>query len=390
MDEQGLAQHRADRKRGSSLLVPRLQFKRRHMATRKGELKARQFDPRGNAPMIVTGSDCSGLDTATAALKMAGLEPCTVFLSEKDAHARKVLESNYATGGAYAVEGIGPPCQPFSMAGLQNGLHDKRAHVLLRVLQTIKTIQPLTFALENVKPLARHKKFKLLFDFILAFLRSIEDANGEKVYQVECKVLDTSVVGGLPQASVSSLLDCTDVSDLHHGMTTEKGKARVQQHLVSVAKMIQDSILKCSATKASQDAVWCADVGCSLKRGATALPEKSPTLTHSRCKSGGHMLLPMQRHMTLNEIEELQGFPGGHLRIPAGVSKKKYAGMLGNAFTVSVIGRVALNLLKMVGKVPPEHFDPWAMPSMKHDFVDYSRFSGMKCRCVRRDGHTDS
>ena len=82
----------------------------------------------------------------------------------------------------------GPPCQPFSMAGLQNGLHDKRAHVLLRVLQTIKTIQPLTFALENVKPLARHKKFKLLFDFILAFLRSIEDANGKKVYQVECKV----------------------------------------------------------------------------------------------------------------------------------------------------------------------------------------------------------
>ena len=171
--------------------------------------------------MIVTGSDCSGLDTATAALKMAGLEPCTVFLSEKDAHARKVLESNYATGGAYAVDGIGglphagskprifnnimarddselsaeidlytagPPCQPFSMAGLQNGLQDKRADVLLRVLQTIKTIQPLTFALENVKPLARHKKFKLLFDFILAFLRSIEDANGEKVYQVECKV----------------------------------------------------------------------------------------------------------------------------------------------------------------------------------------------------------
>ena len=72
--------------------------------------------------------------------------------------------------------------------GLQNGLQDKRADVLLRVLKTIKTIQPLTFALENVKPLARHKKFKLLFDFILAFLRSIEDANGKKVYQVECKV----------------------------------------------------------------------------------------------------------------------------------------------------------------------------------------------------------
>ena len=65
------------------------------------------------------------------------------------------------------------------------------------------------------------------------------------------------------------------------------------------------------------------------------------------------MLLPTQRYMTLNEIEELQGFPGGHLRIPAGVSKKKYAGMLGNAFTVSVIGRVALNLLKWSARCPP-------------------------------------
>lgn len=95
------------------------------------------------------------------------------------------------------------------------------------------------------------------------------------------------------------------------------------------------------------------------------------------------MLLPMKRYMTLTELEELQGFPGGHLRIPSGVSKNKYAGMLGNAFTVSVIGRVALNLLKMVGKVDLEHCDPWAMQSMKHDMIDYGRFAGMKRRCLR-------
>ena len=82
-----------------------------------------------------------------------------------------------------------------------------------------------------------------------------------------------------------------------------------------------------------QDAVWVADVGSGPTRKCKALPEVSPTLTRSRCKLGGHMLLPMKRYMTLVELEELQGFPGGHLRVPAGVTAQHYAGMLGNAFT---------------------------------------------------------
>jgi hypothetical protein len=82
-----------------------------------------------------------------------------------------------------------------------------------------------------------------------------------------------------------------------------------------------------------QDAVWVADVGRGPTRKCKALPEVSPTLTRSRCKLGGHMLLPMKRYMTLVELEELQGFPGGHLRVPAGVTAQQYAGMLGNAFT---------------------------------------------------------
>ena len=43
----GLAQHRADRKRGSSLLVPRLQFKRRHRATRLLGFKPKAFQAQG-------------------------------------------------------------------------------------------------------------------------------------------------------------------------------------------------------------------------------------------------------------------------------------------------------------------------------------------------------
>ena len=69
------------------------------------------------------------------------------------------------------------------------------------------------------------------------------------------------------------------------------------------------------------------------------------------------MLLPHRRYMTIHELEELQGFPCGQSRIPAGVTLKAYAGMLGNAFSVPVVGRVALALLKTVGRIKDFSWD---------------------------------
>ena len=64
--------------------------------------------------------------------------------------------------------------------------------------------------------------------------------------------------------------------------------------------------------------------------------------------------------MTLREIELLQGFPSGWLRFPPGVSEQQAACMLGNAFTVSVIGRIALRLLKTLGIVDDDAcVDAW-------------------------------
>ena len=74
------------------------------------------------------------------------------------------------------------------------------------------------------------------------------------------------------------------------------------------------------------------------------------------------MLLPMKRYMTLVELKELLGFPGGHLRVPAW-----------QRFHSSVIGRVALAPLKTIGKVDDGVTDPWAALSAQHGF-DFSRF----------------
>ena len=136
-----------------------------------------------------------------------------------------------------------------------------------------------------------------------------------------------------------------------------------------------------------QDAVWCVDVGASKSRTGQAVPEKSFTLTRSRSRTGVYMILPHRRFMTLHEVEALQGFPEGHLRIPAGVSPKQYAAMLGNAFTVSVVGRVSLHLLKVIGKIPWNYPDPWATEAVTKGF-DFSRFNNKKQ--AKKRSHQDT
>ena len=189
--------------------------KKKVAATRcgKGELNPRIFCSKSqDATPITTGSDCSGLDTLTASLMMAGLRLVAKFLTEKDAKTRQMLQSQFEHGGAYytacdefpridsdvmvrdygSLESVDiytarPPCQPYSAAGLQRGLQDGRGIVLLRVLQTIETTKPSSFALENVKPLASHKKNRPIFKFILAFLRDVKDDRGKPLYEVRWK-----------------------------------------------------------------------------------------------------------------------------------------------------------------------------------------------------------
>ena len=85
----------------------------------------------------------------------------------------------------------------------------------------------------------------------------------------------------------------------------------------------------------------------------------SPCLTRTRVVGGGHWVTNMRRMMTRREVEALQGFPAGRILLPAGISDKMCVGMLGNAFTVPVVGRVCLAPLRAVGLVDPTRPDVW-------------------------------
>ena len=56
----------------------------------------------------------------------------------------------------------------------------------------------------------------------------------------------------------------------------------------------------------------------------------------------------MRHMMTRREAEALQGFPAGHVFLPAGISDKMRAGMLGGVVTVQAVGCMCLALPRAV------------------------------------------
>ena len=80
--------------------------------------------------------------------------------------------------------------------------------------------------------------------------------------------------------------------------------------------------------------------------------DKSPCLTASGRRSGGSWVANLSTHLLIEEMEALQGIPEGRLSWPSGTTRSKYGVMVGNSFTVGVIGRIALRLLKTIGKLP--------------------------------------
>ena len=87
-----------------------------------------------------------------------------------------------------------------------------------------------------------------------------------------------------------------------------------------------------------------------------------PCLSKSRC-DGRLWLLNLNRKMTITEMARLQGFPDNRLKFPVYkspvVNARRYCRSLADASTVSVVGRVALRLLRAIGIASPEVRDPW-------------------------------
>jgi DNA (cytosine-5)-methyltransferase 1 len=92
----------------------------------------------------------------------------------------------------YCVENsIVHNCQPFSIAGKQEGFNDERSNVFWKILKIIDKHTPNYIVLENVKNLISHDKGKTF--------KTIKENLENRGYNIKYKVLNTSSITGIPQ-----------------------------------------------------------------------------------------------------------------------------------------------------------------------------------------------
>tara|TARA_A100001015_G_C14981629_1_gene709705 strand:- start:503 stop:1435 length:933 start_codon:yes stop_codon:yes gene_type:complete len=84
----------------------------------------------------------------------------------------------------------GFPCQPFSIAGNQEGFNDERSNVFWKIIEILKSHKPNIIILENVKNLTTHDKSKT-FKIIKEEIEKIG-------YKIKYKVLDTKQISKIP------------------------------------------------------------------------------------------------------------------------------------------------------------------------------------------------
>lgn len=343
-------------------------------------------------------TECSGLEPLPYALDKLGLHGKYVIEAacEIDPKCREVIKACHAGNArprrlyrditARRPAGLpdhdlyvaGFPCQPFSCAGVGQGVHDSKGRGLIikHVVAALRAKLPTAFILENVKGLVTQRHLHT-FQAILHELRTM----GNGAYRVGYKVLDTShyglpqhrertyIVGCLrtackgrapftwpppkPMRPLSSLLKGipTSASQRHRCLVREKDFLKRSTVLVrgrlrrAYRKMRYrginpyDTELPLVVDIEGSNAHWMAG--------------RSLCLTHSR--GHGFYLPALGRMTSIKERLQLQGLPVViHEKCVNRVSDRQLGGMIGNAMTVDVLVALLSRLLPACGLTPGE------------------------------------
>jgi hypothetical protein len=101
------------------------------------------------------------------------------------------------------------------------------------------------------------------------------------------------------------------------------------------------------------------DVACS-RRYANTMVNVMPCLTRARGRFGGYWVSTRGRLTTISELFRFQGLSPYAINFRSlGIAEYEMAGMLGNAMTLPVCGRVLRRLLFAAGLVDTLPLDPW-------------------------------
>jgi DNA (cytosine-5)-methyltransferase 1 len=243
----------------------------------------------------------------------------------------------------------GFPCQPYSIAGLRQGLDDEkgRGQVFLSILDILKKAQPKAFMLENVKGMLSHDGGRTV-----SFMC---DELAKKGYIVfEPTVLNSMTHGGVPQnrERVFIVGFRKDLGDVEFSFPDQIKMGKTLKQTLEVnevdKKYFYDDRYDCYAE--IKEAVTSYDTAYQWRRKYVRENKSNvcPALT-ANMGSGGHNVPLVKvkngiRKLTPRECANLQGFPGDFV-IPTNMADVHLYHQFGNSVTVPLIRRIAQNLV---------------------------------------------
>ena len=240
----------------------------------------------------------------------------------------------------------GFPCQPFSVAGYRKGFEDTdRGNQFFNIVRILKIKKPMGFLLENVKNLKGHDKGKTF--------KIIEETLKELGYHTKVKVLNSMEYGNVPQNR-----ERVYIVGFKNKKYADKFSFPLPVDLkVKITDLLEESVPKkyyyegTSLYPKLKDSIKNRNTVYQWRRQYVRENKKGvcPTLT-ANMGMGGHnvpIVLDKKGIRKLSPLEclRIQGFPKGY-KIPQGIADSRIYKQAGNSVTVTVMERVAKNIIK--------------------------------------------
>ena len=312
------------------------------------------------------GSMFAGIGGICLAFKQNGCK--IVWANEIDKYACKTYRLNF--GDDYLVEGdiqkinatdipkfdiltAGFPCQSFSSVGLLKGFNDPRGNLFFETARVINAVKPKVVFFENVANLLKHDDGKT-FDIICKTLESLQ-------YNFKFKVMNAKEYGNLPQQrnriyivafkdekvmqnfefpepiplkrSAFDLFDKDRQADKYY-MDGHRMWERMMEYMDDRNRVYRFTDWGLSRGMAGICPTLLAAMGSRFERIPFFYDDYSVRL------------------ITPREAARLQGFPEEYI-LPSENEKQVYK-QIGNSVAVSVVSRIAENIIKALSQKTAE------------------------------------
>lgn len=295
------------------------------------------------------GGICLGFKNAGAELLWANEYDKFACITYRENFSHKLYEGDVWKIDETQLDKVdilcaGFPCQPFSVAGKRLGFDDDRGNHFFRVVEIIKATEPRVIFLENVKNLCTHDNgntYRVICENL--------DALG---YTISTMVINSKDYGNVPQNRERIFIVCFRSQDDGKRFCFPDPIDRTKDLDDILDDVVDDKYcydgkplydkLKTDVNKKNVAYQWRRKYVRENKNGVC------PTLT-ANMGTGGHNVPIVKtdqgiRKLTPRECFRLQGFPDSYI-LPDIADSHLYK-QSGNSVTVSVIERIANNIIK--------------------------------------------